>query len=792
MTAGSIPGKDEPMPTADVQRIPDEKDLPPSIRTALTDSLFHNFVPLLAGVAVFAMAAVMTAIRTGNLWLWPCAALIAGICFFRAWQMHCYERERRTVELTLEVAKQWERRYAFGIYLLSVSMGVWSLAVLIVSDDAVVHMMAIGVNIGYSAASVGRNYGRPRIIQWQVLLACGPMSLGLLFHGDVYYGGYAILLILFFIGLKYINLNLHEIFVKQLVATERVAALAAQFDTALNNMPNGLCMFGADGRLAVSNACFTKMMLVSSDELVRRGATIEELAAACIIAKTLSAASANAIIAEVDACRAANITTFDASTLPERALEWTFQPMPSGGMVLLVEDITARRAAEAKINHMARFDELTGLPNRLHFRDEIEHLLSVSLDSETLSALLFVDLDQFKQVNDTLGHPCGDRLLCTVAERLREMLRPEDFVARFGGDEFVIFQHGIKSIDDAAALARRVVDRLSERYEIDRHLVEIGASIGIATTATSGANIDILLKNADMALYRAKADGRGTFCFFREEMAQTVETRRTLELELRHALANEEFELFYQPLVNLKTGRITTCEALLRWNHPTRGFVPPSDIIPIAEDMGLIVDLGRWILRKACMECMHWPDGVGVAVNFSSQQFHRRDVLTDVRFALEVSGLPAERLDIEITETSLLRNSQWTLDVLAQLRAAGVRISLDDFGTGYSSLSYLNNFPLQKVKIDRSFLEGIDKDRPLTLLRGVARLSAELGMKVVVEGIETNEQLELIALEGTITEAQGYLFSPPVPARQIRQLLAASHGQPLDLDGTPAPRRASA
>ncbi len=226
-----------------------------------------------------------------------------------------------------------------------------------------------------------------------------------------------------------------------------------------------------------------------------------------------------------------------------------------------------------------------------------------------------------------------------------------------------------------------------------------------------------------MALYRAKADGRGTFCFFRDEMAQTVEARRILELDLRKALANEEFELFYQPLVNLKSGRISTCEALLRWNHPVRGTVSPIDIIPVAEDMGLIVDLGRWILRKACMECMKWPEAVSVAVNFSPQQFHQRDVLSEVRYALEVSGLPANRLEIEITESSLLRNTQLTHDVLSQLHALGVRISLDDFGTGYSSLSYLHNFPLQKVKIDRSFLEGIDTDRPLTLLRGVARLS---------------------------------------------------------------------
>jgi diguanylate cyclase (GGDEF)-like protein len=763
------------MQTADPKQLPAEKDLPPSISAALTDSLFHNFVPMLAGVAVFALTAVMTAVRTGNIWLWPCAALIAVICVARSWQMYCYERERRTVPLTFELAQLWERRYAIGIYLLSASMGLWCFAVLIVSDDAVVHLLAIGVTIGYSAASVGRNYGRPRIIQWQVILACAPMSIGLALRGDLYYLGFSVLLGLFFIGLKYINLNLHEIFVKQLLATKREAALAAQFDTALNNMPNGLCMFAEDGRLAVVNSCFSGMMRVP-DDLVQRDTTVQGLAAACVAAKTLSGPSAHAIIAEIEASRPANITTFDTSVTPERALEWTFQPMASGGSVVLVEDITERRAAEAKINHMARFDELTGLPNRLHFRDEIEHLLAAGPDDEPLSALLFIDLDQFKQVNDTLGHPCGDHLLCTVADRLREMLRPEDFVARFGGDEFVVFQHRIKSIEDAASLARRVVNRLSERYEIDRHLVEIGASIGIATTASSGANIDVLLKNADMALYRAKADGRGTFCFFREEMAQTVETRRTLELELRHALANEEFELFYQPLVNLKSGRITTCEALLRWNHPVRGYVPPSDIIPVAEDMGLIVDLGRWILRKACMECMQWPDGVGVAVNFSSQQFHRRDVMTDVRYALEVSGLPAERLEIEITESSLLRNTQWTMDVLAQLRAAGIRISLDDFGTGYSSLSYLNNFPLQKVKIDRSFLEGIDKDRPLTLLRGVARLSADLGMSVVVEGIETSEQFELVALEGTITEAQGYLFSPPVPAQQIRQLLAASHG----------------
>ncbi|MGO4712415.1 putative bifunctional diguanylate cyclase/phosphodiesterase [Bradyrhizobium sp. 2TAF24] len=775
------------MQLAELKQEPSEKTLTPAIYAALVDSLFQNSVAMFAGALCAAIAAVMTAYKTGNNLLWPCALLIIAVGTFRAFDMQHYAK--RTMPLDPSSAERWEKRYRFGAGLYASALGIWCLVVLLGSDDPVAHMLCTAVTVAYTAAGSGRNYGRPGIAQLQIILACGPMSLALLLHGDVYYVGFAFLNLLFFIGLRRITLSLQQVYVKALVASERVTSIAGQFDTALNNMPNGLCMFGPDGRLAVMNNCFTDMLRVSS-ELVHRGATVRELAAASIVAKTLSAPSANAIVAEIEASRAGNITTFDPTITPERALEWTVQPMAGGGTVVLVEDITERRNAEARINRMAQFDELTGLPNRLNFRNEIQRLLAAPTGGEAvLSALLFIDLDQFKQVNDTLGHPCGDRLLCTVADRLREMLRPDDFVARFGGDEFVVFQPRIKSIEDAATLARRVVNRLSERYEIDQHLVEIGASIGISTTSSSGANVDVLLKNADMALYRAKGDGRGTFCFFREEMAQVVETRRTLELELRNALANEEFELFYQPLVNLKTGRISTCEALLRWNHPERGFVPPSDIIPVAEDMGLIVDLGRWILRKACMECMQWPSAVSVAVNFSSQQFHRRDVLSDVRYALEVSGLPAHRLEIEITESSLLRNTQWTLDVLAQLRAAGVRISLDDFGTGYSSLSYLNNFPLQKVKIDRSFLEGIDKDRPLTLLRGVARLSADLGMSVVVEGVETNDQLELIGIEGTITEAQGYLFSPPVPIHQIRQLLNASHGrrpkeEPVDAEPT--------
>jgi diguanylate cyclase (GGDEF)-like protein len=763
------------MQLVDQKKRSNREEMEPVLYAALVDSMCQNFWPMLLGSSCAAVAALLTALKTGNILLWPCAVLIIGIGTFRAFQMRKYER--RTSVLTFEQAKHWEPRYAIGAMLYAGVLGIWCFITIFGNDDAVAHLVCVAVTIGYTAGGAARNYGRPKLIQHHILLSCVPMSLALALHGGFYYIGLAMLLVLFFIGLKDINLSLHAIFVKALTSSFREAALAGQFDTALNNMPHGLCMFRADGRLAVMNHRFSEMMQLS-DDLLQRGASAPDIIAACVAAGTISAASGRMILSEIENTQARDMITTDPDVTRDRSLSWTFQAMLGGGAVVLVEDITERRHAEARISHLARYDELTALPNRVNFRDEIGRLLAIQQGAEQLSALLFVDLDQFKQVNDTLGHPCGDQLLCAVADRLREMLRPEDFVARFGGDEFVVFQQNIHSADDAAGLARRIVDRLSERYKIDNHLVEIGASVGIAMTSR-GVSADTLLKNADMALYRAKADGRGTFCFFRDEMAQVVEARRILELDLRKALANEEFELFYQPLVNLKSGRISTCEALLRWNHPVRGTVSPIDIIPVAEDMGLIVDLGRWILRRACMECMKWPEGVSVAVNFSPQQFHQRDVLSEVRYALEVSGLPADRLEIEITESSLLRNTQVTHDVLSQLHSLGVRISLDDFGTGYSSLSYLHNFPLQKVKIDRSFLEGIDSDRPLTLLRGVARLSADLGMSVVVEGIETNEQLELISADGTVSEVQGYLFSRPVPATRVRQLLNVSHGRRL-------------
>jgi diguanylate cyclase (GGDEF)-like protein len=744
-----------------------------SINSALIDSLFEARSTVLTGIVFSAVAAAMTALKTGQALIWAFVPLLLVAGAFRAFDWRRYQARKSS--LTAEEAAHWQNRYQIGAMIQAAVIGLWCSVTLLSSDDAVAHMICLSVTTGIVAGAAGRAYGRQSIFRLQAALIFGPPVIALALRGTPYYIAMSVVSGAFLAAIIQLSANLHRIFMRAVVAREREAALAGQFDTALNNMPHGLCMLSADGRLAVMNNRFREMLGLP-DDIVKRGMSASDIVDACVTRGTLSAPSGKLILAEIEQTQARDMITSDPDPSCDRSLSWTFQPMAGGGTVVLLEDVTERRRAEARISHLARYDELTTLPNRVYFRDEIQRLLKLPHEAGKLSALLFIDLDQFKQVNDTLGHPCGDGLLCAVADRLRQMLRPEDFVARFGGDEFVVFLADISADDEAAGLARCIVDRLSEPYKIGNHLVEIGASVGIAMTLP-GVSADTLLKNADMALYQAKSDGRGTYCFFRDEMAQTVEARRILELDLRKALLHEEFELFYQPLLNLKSGKITTCEALLRWNHPTRGIVSPADIIPVAEDMGLIVDLGHWILRKACAECMKWPEAVSVAVNFSPQQFHQRDVLNEVRYALEASGLPPHRLEVEITESSLLHNTQLTHDVLSQLHSLGVRISLDDFGTGYSSLSYLHNFPLQKVKIDRSFLEGIDSDRPLTLLRGVARLSADLGMAVVVEGIETNEQLELISVDGTVTEAQGYLFSRPVPAGQMRQLLDASHGR---------------
>ncbi len=445
-------------------------------------------------------------------------------------------------------------------------------------------------------------------------------------------------------------------------------------------------------------------------------------------------------------------------------------PMSDGGWVATHDDITDRQRAEQRIAHMARHDALTDLPNRLLFRERLAEALA-GVSRGTKLAVLYLDLDRFKAVNDTLGHPMGDELLKMVAARLRHCVREIDTVARVGGDEFAIIQTGIEEPLDTATLAQRIGEAVRAPYDLAGHAVVVDTSIGIAISPHDGTEPDGLLKAADMALYGAKADGRGTYRFFEPAMDMRMKARRELEIALRQALAAGQFELHYQPLVNVVDNRITGCEALLRWNHPERGMIPPAEFIPVAEEIGLIVPLGEWVLRKACLDAASWPDDIKVAVNLSPTQVINQNLVPIVVSALAAAGLPARRLEVEITESVLMHNTETNTATLHRLRELGVHISMDDFGTGYSSLSYLRKFPFDKIKIDRSFISGLPGDNEsIAIVRAVAGLATNLNMTATAEGVETAEQLEAIRALGCV-EMQGYLFSRPVPLSQIMSLL---------------------
>ncbi|HEX2539347.1 MAG TPA: EAL domain-containing protein, partial [Pseudolabrys sp.] len=440
-------------------------------------------------------------------------------------------------------------------------------------------------------------------------------------------------------------------------------------------------------------------------------------------------------------------------------------------LLTVIEDVTERKQSERRIAHLAHHDALTGLANRVLFREQLEQSLKRVRSHGGRLALLYLDLDRFKGINDTLGHPVGDELLKDVAKRLRDCIGESDFVARLGGDEFAIVRDAFDTPDDVTALVTRILETMKAPYEIGGHHLVTEATIGVALAPDDAADPDELLKNADLAMYRAKSDGRGTYRFFESSMDARMKSRRALEFDLREAIMCGGFELHYQPLVSFADGRVTGCEALLRWQHRSRGLISPSEFIPIAEETGLITPLGEWVLRTACLEAARWPEEVKIAVNVSPVQFNNAGLVQSVIGALGASGLAPHRLELEITEAVLIRDDAAALGILHQLRALGVRIALDDFGTGYSSLSYLQRFPFDKIKIDRSFVSAIgDSDYSRNIVQAIVDIATTRQITTTAEGVETEEQS--LALRGLgCTEMQGYLFSPPVPPARLAKVL---------------------
>ena len=737
--------------------------LPADTYADLVNSLFGTSASFYAGAIAGLIAPTVAYIRTERPIFIELALAMCLVTFYRMAVMIAYRARNRGSS----AAGVWEARYALGAVIFMLLVGVTGAALVWVEADQISLLYGLIILLGAAGAVAGRNAGRPKIVMGQIIVLTVPLFVAFWRQPDGWRVGLSALMFLMLASVVSTTKFLNRHLLRAMLSGREAKIQKDRFDTALNNMAQGLCMADENGVLSVVNRRLPELFGVDGDLI---GLTTLELAQQIVKAKNLQPREAVTFIAGFERHMNRLKPGVFTAALKERIYDFRCDPMDDGGLVIVTEDVTEARLASRKIEHMAMFDSLTGLPNRFQFRARFQAAMERLEGQDAEVSVLYVDLDLFKEVNDTLGHPIGDKLLREVSQRLVDSVHRGAVVARFGGDEFVILLPPSSESDDNDIICQRLIGAVSEPYEIDGNMIIIGASIGSASAPRDGRNADDIVKNADMALYHAKADGRGCFRHFTVSMDEQAQKKRQIEIALRDAIANDELEIYYQPIVDVRTGRVNACEALLRWRDRHKGFIPPSVFIPIAEETGQIVEIGEWVLNRACREAMAWPDDIRVAVNFSPLQFRRGNVVETVQRALRESGLQPNRLEVEVTETIVIQNADATLTAFQALAALGVRLSLDDFGTGYSSLGYLNRFPFHKIKIDRSFVRDLSEPKSLAVIAAVTHLAKDLGLSLVVEGVETLEQLETLMQRG-IYEIQGFLFSEPKPLAQISALL---------------------
>jgi diguanylate cyclase (GGDEF)-like protein len=733
------------------------------------DDLLVDIDALFFSCLVVTLVEIVAAIAARSAILWDGAAVQMFVCAVRLYFMDLHARKRPSPNV--EAARKQETIYAIGTVSTIAALSLWTLIAFCVTDNSFTRFLAHITTIAYTFGVLTRSFAIYRGINLQLVAAFAPLSAAMIVAGGWYPVAIFVVYLPLILFMKGSSNRLRANFLAVVAARTQSVTLAKRLDMALNNMSHGLVMIDAKDRIALANEQVLRTFGLRKED-AQVGADLRAILRKLVRNKVVAHAEVDRIWQALFHNRREGDFMVPFETLDKRAIEVTVHCMSGEGAVVVVQDVTERRNAALAIDRMARFDPVTELPNRRCFEEELAATMRVCGDAREPVNVLFLDIDDFKQVNDSLGHARGDQLLAAIAGRLQTLVRPSDLVARWGGDEFAILQRPVTGPLQTAELAERIIREIRRPVFIDGYEVIVGASIGSASAPDDGSSPEAILSCADMGLYAAKGEGRGHWRAFEKSMDAKIQIRRLIELDLRAAVANDAIEVYYQPIVKVATGEIAGFEALARWNHPVRGRVSPGEFIPIIEELGLMEEFGASVLRRACLACAFWPDGVSVSVNLSPMQFRSGGVERTVLDALAAAKLAPERLDIEITESTLLDDRGSARATLDSLRKLGVRVSLDDFGTGYSSLSYLLAFPLDRIKIDRSFTIGLGlQERASVLVESVAHMCAKLGMSVLVEGVETDLQMRFIERNGSIAEVQGFYFSPAVPEAEARRML---------------------
>lgn len=747
------------------------ENIPQEVYVGFIRSLYANPSVLLIGALSHFIVAVLVYLENHNPAFLAMGPIMASTGLYRYFSI----RRVDPAEIkTYEDAARHERRYLIDGSIAGLAIGTFGFMCTYLSHTTFSTTAALSMLMGSALTVSGRNYGSSKMVMIFTITMFGPATIGLLINGQPFGFALGLLVIPFMIILlqmaKVVRLSLFTAITEEL----RARYLAQRFNRALNTMPQGLLMLDTEGRIIVANAEAAELIRVSSPSMLV-GRSMKAVLSRIVASGLMDAEQGRYAVAQLTK---ALTEGFDRKLIvgltDGRHFELSAREGDHNLGVVLFQDVTSRVRSDQKISTMARFDTLTGLPNRAHFHEQVVERLALG-DPRRNVALAIVDLDDFKAVNDSLGHPVGDEVIKAIAGRLSPIISKDIIVGRFGGDEFVIYCDDLEDALLLGSLLDNLNARLQGPLEVAGNRLRIQASIGAVISRPNEQDVDAMIVKADLALSRSKGTGKNTWSLFKEEMDEAFRSRQRLKDDLRAAIESKTLRIVYQPIVSLAKMRIESCEALCRWDHPELGPISPAVFIPLAEEMGVISEITTLALQSACAECKKWPSHIQVSVNLSAKDFRDDDIVAKVRAALSLSGLPANRLEIEVTETALLDDKSLAIRYVEQLRELGVHIALDDFGTGYSSLSYLHRLPLDKIKIDRSFLADVGENtRSLHLLTDIVKLCRRLGLTVTIEGVETFEQLKILSQHVKPEFAQGFLFGAPLTASGIETMSTTS------------------